>query len=465
MNNNSVKSKRHTGWEWRAAGWMLRHPGAVALPTLAGAGVLELGAPTMAALSASAGVGMFGWYRAHPDSYDTVAAPRVRAVGRRWMSRYTGRAWADVAMSCDLAPTHRRTGVIRVPRIVKVRSFTPSIDTVWVRMVPGQSAATWEAKAVELADALGAVRVAVERVRPQVVGLVVERAEPFTDVIDAPTMPADPGMVDLRAVYLGEDEYAADWCEPLIGQHWLIAGATGAGKASPIWSCLRSVAPLLREGSARVWMVDPKRMELARGKDIAHAYAAEPEDILELIEAFADDCRATQRALSADGKAKFTPSTQTPLNVLVLDELAALLSFGKHARDIRRLLEEIGTQGRATGHVIIGAVQEPSKDVVPVRDLFTIRVCLRVTSAAHVDMVLGDGARLRGAMADEIPVDESTAGIGFTIRKRSRVPARVRAAYVDDTEVTDLVKFVTTPGTSTGTAGEADGGSGLRAVS
>jgi len=93
---------------------------------------------------------------------------------------------------------------------------------------------------------------------------------------------------------------------------------------------------------------------------------------------------------------------------------------------------------------------------VPVRDLFTIRICLRVTSAAHVDMVLGDTARLRGALADEIPNAQETAGIGYVIRQRSRVPMRVRAAYVDEAETAELVTFI---------GANAPGNSGLRVVS
>ncbi|MCD5353820.1 FtsK/SpoIIIE domain-containing protein [Kineosporia mesophila] len=346
-------------------------------------------------------------------------------------------------MAVDLAPTKRRTGVTQIPRVLRVLSYSPSIDTVMVRMAPGQSVKVWEDKAEIIADALGAIRVAVERIRPQVVGLVIERSEPFTEILDAPVMPADSSTVDLSAVYLGEDEYGADWSESLIGQHWLIAGATGAGKASLIWAPLRSIAPLIRDGLVRVWMVDPKRMELARGRDVAYQYASEPDEIVRLIDDFVEDCRATQRRHAADSKAKFAMSRQTPFNLLVLDEIAALLSFGKNNREIRKALEEIGTQGRATGHSILGEVQEPSKDVLPIRDLFTVRVCLRVTSAAHPDMVLGDGARLRGAAADEIPNDPSTAGIGFKIRT-SRVPVRVRAAYVDDAEIAQLVRYVTT---------------------
>jgi S-DNA-T family DNA segregation ATPase FtsK/SpoIIIE len=91
---------------------------------------------------------------------------------------------------------------------------------------------------------------------------------------------------------------------------------------------------------------------------------------------------------------------------------------------------------------MVGLVQEPTKDTVPVRELFTTRICLRVTSAAHVDMVLGENSRLRGALADEIANVEDTAGIGYVVRQRSRVPMRVRAAYVNDTEIDELVAFV-----------------------
>jgi S-DNA-T family DNA segregation ATPase FtsK/SpoIIIE len=87
-------------------------------------------------------------------------------------------------------------------------------------------------------------------------------------------------------------------------------------------------------------------------------------------------------------------------------------------------------------------VQEPTKDTVPVRELFPTRVCLRVTAQSHVDMVLGDGARLRGALADEIPNVPDTAGIGYVIRQRTRVPQRVRAAYVDDREIDELIAFI-----------------------
>ena len=91
-------------------------------------------------------------------------------------------------------------------------------------------------------------------------------------------------------------------------------------------------------------------------------------------------------------------------------------------REALRLLAEILTQGRAADCSVMAFVQEPSKDVVDVRDLFTTKICLGVTAAVHVDMALGDGARDKGALADEIPGDPEHAGIGFAIAPGSRLP-------------------------------------------
>ena len=124
----------------------------------------------------------------------------------------------------------------------------------------------------------------------------------------------------------------------------------------------------------------------------------------------------------------------------MIDELAMLTAYGDRSsvRDALRLLAEVLTQGRAADHGVAGYVQEPTKDVVDVRDLFDTRICLGVTAASHVDMALGDGARDRGALADEIPGDPDHAGIGFVIDTGSRLPVRFRAGLVTDTDIDDL---------------------------
>lgn len=438
-----TQSKRKMGKEIKAIRWLSRHPGSLATPAAVTASGIELGWTTTGGILGGTAAGLGAWYRAHPDTFDHYAAPRLRAWRRRWLT-YIGRRWSNALLACDLYTTNRRTGELLMPRIVRVRSYSPTIDTLYVRIHPGQHARQFEQRLPELAGALKAVRVAVEPVKPLVIALVVERAEPFTEVIDAPEMPYDSDAVDLTSVYVGETEYGGDWRLRVEGQHTFVAGRTGAGKNSIPMSKLRGIAPLIRDGAVRLWVCDPKQMEFAKLAPICYRYATDHGDAKDLVDDYVEDMAATQRQLASEGKRKLTPSPLTPMNLLILDEMGALLAYGDPAtaRGLRGQLALVGSQGRATGHNMTGLVQEPTKDTVPVRDLFTNRVCLGVTSASHVDMALGENARLRGALADEIPNDPATAGIGYVIRQRSRVPMRVRAAYVDDGEIDELVAFV-----------------------
>jgi S-DNA-T family DNA segregation ATPase FtsK/SpoIIIE len=79
---------------------------------------------------------------------------------------------------------------------------------------------------------------------------------------------------------------------------------------------------------------------------------------------------------------------------------------------------------------VVGALQDPRKDVISLRNLFSTRIALRLDESDQVGMVLGDGARDRGALADQISPDPWTG-------------ARVRAAYVTDDDINAMVAAVT----------------------
>jgi S-DNA-T family DNA segregation ATPase FtsK/SpoIIIE len=101
------------------------------------------------------------------------------------------------------------------------------------------------------------------------------------------------------------------------------------------------------------------------------------------------------------------------------------------------------TQGRALGFTVRGYVQEPTKDTVPVRDLFPRRICLRVTAKSHVSMVLGDQAYERGAWANRI--GEHEPGTGYVWGEGLREPLRIRAGWVPDEAIKQLETFITNP--------------------
>ncbi|MCI2416304.1 cell division protein FtsK [Saccharopolyspora sp. K220] len=436
---------RRKGIEWRAAAWMARHPGMTTAPVALGVGMAEFGPMGVGATLAGLGAAGVSWYRGHPETFDRYAAPHVRAFRRRWL-RYIGWRWRGLMIDCGFARDNRRTGHTMVPRIIRVRSASPSIDTLYVKVLRGQSLKHFQDQQDVLAMALRADALGIVKVKPGVIALTAVRGNPFTDLVDPAEIPAESADVDLSALYFGMDEYGNDWTEPLLGHHLLGVGATGSGKDSLIWNPLRAMGPAIRDGLVRVDFLDLKGgMTAGHARSLFHRYADEPNTGRDVIEAFRDDMKATQQHLAERGMRKFQVSQETPFRVLMIDELAMMTALGDSSttRAAIKLLAETMTQGRAPGFAVCAYVQEPTKDIVPIRDLFTRRILLRTTAENHVDMAMGDGARLRGALADEIPADEDHAGIGFRMDQHSRRPTRVRAGFVSDEDITELVQTCT----------------------
>ncbi len=461
MKSPKNKTRRSTGKTpipARCGAWMLRHPGISTTPAALGAGVLELGPVTTGTAVAGLVSAGLSWRYLHKDSFTAHAAPRLRSFRRRW-TRYIGKSWKETLDYCSLAPQDRRTGQLRVPRLMKVASPTPSIDVLKVKIVKGQSLRTFQDAQEELASALGADVISIEKTKPRVLAITLVHGNPFDDVIPPADIPGEIEDVDLKAIELGDTEFGEIWTEPLVGHHWLISGATGSGKGSLLWNPLRAMGPMIRDRIARIWMIDPKGgMETERGRPLFYRYATSaddeteyddgdgPDDIdamLAVLYEFRDAMKERQETLRQQKKRKFTASAETPFEVLMIDELAMLTALGGRRATImavNKVLAEILTQGRACGFSIVAYVQEPTKDIVPVRDLFTRRISLRTGSASYVDMVLGEDARLRGALADEIP-EEGCEGIGYRTSEKSRNPIRVRAGYSTDEDIDELVRL------------------------
>jgi S-DNA-T family DNA segregation ATPase FtsK/SpoIIIE len=71
--------------------------------------------------------------------------------------------------------------------------------------------------------------------------------------------------------------------------------------------------------------------------------------------------------------------------------------------------------------------------------LFPVRIALRLDESDQVDMVLGDGARDRGALADEIsPLPYTGAGVGYVRLEGSPHVVRVRAGFVTDNDIREM---------------------------
>jgi S-DNA-T family DNA segregation ATPase FtsK/SpoIIIE len=243
--------------------------------------------------------------------------------------------------------------------------------------------------------------------------------------------------VDLDGVPVGVTENGDPWRLALAGgAHTLVAGETGAGKSSVIWSLLRGLAPAIEAGWLQVWGCDPKGgMELAPGAALFSRLDYRPEAMVELLEDAA--ARMAARCDRLRGITRVhTPTVEEPALVVLVDELAHLTAYGPDPALRRRATSALSlllSQGRAPAVTVIGALQDPRKDVLSIRDLFPVRVALRMVEASQTRMVLGDGAHDRGAACERIP--RSLPGVGYVLLDGHHYPTRVRAAWVSDDDI------------------------------
>ena len=205
-------------------------------------------------------------------------------------------------------------------------------------------------------------------------------------------------------------------------------------------------------------------MELAYGRVIFEsygAYAADPAAIAAMLDQAVADMQ--DRAARFAGRQRdHTPTIEDPFTVVLVDEVAFLTAYQpdrKLKERIMNALATLTTQGRAVGYCVVAALQDPRKDVLTIRNLFPDRIAMRLDEPEQVDMVLGDGARDRGAACELISSDPATgAGVAFVRLEADPDPVRVRAGWVTDADIRDLADRVH-PG-----SGRVAGGGGMTTI-
>ena len=383
------------------------------------------------------------WAAVSPAGYER----RVAGPFRRWgWRRRVRRGWIGLAESCGLTGTvqvvRRRDGrrvtesKTIAPRLRKVRTRGHLLELT-IRARAGQTVEDVDDAAPRLASTLAAV---AHRTRPISGGgsgctTVVELVMADALTTDTTAIEPEPRAVCDR-VRLGHAQGGGEWSLTIRGRHTLVAGCSGAGKGSVLWGICCGLAPAVRADVVRLWGVDLKRgVELAMGSGLFSAHAYTPADALDVLKALMGVIDERGRAMAGTTRLH-EPVVGDPLHVLVIDELAALTAYADVSirRDAERLLSEILTQGRALGVVVVACVQDPRKDVVAMRGLFTQTVALRLRSPEETSMVLGDGMT---PVAPAHRISPAYPGTAWVVEDTGAAD-RVRADYWPDDLIRDL---------------------------
>ena len=425
---------------WVVRAWTLTGPAALLALVWAWWGRLAaLGVPLVGLLV------LLVWWRRWPDRFADLVVARVR--GRwRWRTVY-GWHWWSVMDGVGLtrkSPTH----AVYVPTVVRVRS-TRVVDRLDVRLLHGHTPQDVSAVAEGLRHSFGAHRCQVAETGPGRVRVTFYARDPLL----VPLPPVVPGeAVDMAALPVGLCEDGRPYLLRLAGTHLLIAGTTGAGKGSVLWSIIAALAPGIAEGSVRLRGADPKGgMELFPGRALFTDYQDESGgDIATMLEDAVADMNALKAKMKTAGLRAFKGSRAEPWNVIVVDELAVLTAYGDKdvAKRVKDAMSVLLSQGRAVGFIVIAALQDPSKDVLSFRDLLPTRVALRLMSESQAEMSLGDGAVARGARCHDI--NPTLPGVGFVRIEGVIEPVRVRFTYLTDEDIRALAAKYAAPCNVTG---------------
>ena len=379
--------------------------------------------------------------------------------------------WARAVASVRMTEAQRGVTVLPPPRPLK------KTDGVWwlvdgdgtihgrVKHAPyGVTHESLSAKSGALSEYLGAYEVGVRNLRRP----AAQRGKVLADLATA--WGTVSGSSEIRVYYvdsIGRIMYlrelpAAPEGKVAFGRHadrscayvsaglsTFIMGMTGAGKSNILWTML---ADLRRSNTpVRLYVSDPKGgQELSLlGERVGdksnplfevRQYAKTVAETAAMIASLRGAMQKRQTQMG--GARKHTPTTESPLTILVIDEF---LGLGKEIKggadsDLGLLL----TQGRSSGFIVIGLAQASTKDVLgELRDLFPQRIALKLPSPASSVPALGIQA----------PCHLITEpGVGYVFKDGEYAAVKFRAPFVTDPETERIARGepIDMPGDETG---------------
>jgi len=388
------------------------------------------------------GVVLASWRLHSPETYEERFATPARLL--RW------RLWAHLSwhklcrysgLSASEQVTRRDKGRRQVtstrwfhPKLVETDvSHTTLRLTVRARM--GQTVEDLERAVPSIRDAAGAHSARAVVVSPGTARIELVMREQLSAVGHA----APPRAIATTRVAIGRREDGSAWTLPLSGRHTLTVGCSGAGKGSVFWGIACGLGPAVAGGFVHLIGIDLKYgIELSVGTGLFTKIATNEDDAVETLAGL--EKLMDKRGNEMVGHTReHRPTKASPLVVLLIDELAGLTAYMSDPalrREAAASLSRILTKGRALGIVVAAFLQDPRKEVLPMRGLFTQTIALRLRSREEATMVLGDG------MADRAPahrIDPDRPGTGYVIAEDGQA-TKVRSDFWSDDQISSTAE-------------------------
>mgnify|MGYP000932882384 CR=1 FL=1 len=234
--------------------------------------------------------------------------------------------------------------------------------------------------------------------------------------------------------------------------HVLIAGATGSGKSVCINTLIMSILYKAKPEDVKLIMIDPKVVELSVYNGIPHLFIPVVTDpkkaagalnwaVAEMSDRYNKFAEYNVRDLKGynakvaelDGIDDENKPQKLPQIVIIVDELADLMMVAPG--EVEDAICRLAQLARAAGLHLIIATQRPSVNVITglIKANMPSRIAFSVSSGVDSRTILD----MNGA--------EKLLGKGDMLfyPQGYQKPARLQGAFVSDTEVADVVNYLT----------------------
>ncbi|POX88481.1 FtsK/SpoIIIE domain-containing protein [Mycobacterium kansasii] len=380
---------------------------------------------------------LISWRLHSPETYEERFATPARLL--RWrLWAYV--SWHRLCKRCGLSASEQITRRNKEGKqVTSTRWFHPKLLgtdvshttlrlTVRARM--GQTVEDLERAVPAIRDAAGAYSARAVVVSPGTLRIELVMREQLSTIGHA----APATAVATTRIKLGRREDGSAWILSLSGRHTLTVGCSGAGKGSVFWGIACGLGPAVAAGFVHLIGIDLKYgIELSTGAGLFTKIATTEADAVRTLAGL--EKLMDKRGHEMAGRTReHRPTTASPLVVLLIDELAGITAYMSDPalrKEAAASLSRILTKGRALGIVVAAFLQDPRKEVLPMRGLFTQTVALRLRSRDEVTMVLGDG------LADKAPahrISPDRPGTGYVIAEDGHA-TKVRSDFWSDDQI------------------------------
>lgn len=195
--------------------------------------------------------------------------------------------------------------------------------------------------------------------------------------------------------------------------HLLIAGATGAGKSIMLHSIICSLLQNNTTDSAKLVLIDPKRVELFDYTDSPMLYGgriyedvSDAVEVLEELTEVMNDRYIQLKYSHARNIDEMHGAGTMPRIYICIDELSFLMTCDK--KKLETVISKIGMMGRAAGIHLIVCTQHPDRKTITgtIQANITAVVAMATRTATDSRMISGSNicAKLRGR-GDAVLID------------------------------------------------------------